>query len=114
MTPTLLVLGVIALLQLLEFSFRSTASHSIFRLAVVNAKGQRANRARLLLRWSIVWLPLFVPMSFVGFLAQRSEGLAFICAVILLGLWLSAALYAVLHPTRGLHDSLARTWVVRC
>ena len=110
----LVILGAIALIQLLEFPFRTTASHDIFRLAVINAKGQRANRTTLLWRWAIVWLPLFLPMLFVALLIKRTEPTAaFISALVILVLWISAAVYAVIHPNRGLHDRLAGTWVVR-
>ena len=110
----MVVLGVTAVAQLLEFPFRSTASHSIFRLAVVNAQGKRADISNLYVRWAIVWLPLLLPMSFVALLIQRGElAAAFIFALVLLLLWLSAAVYAAIHPNRGLHDRLARTWVVR-
>jgi len=110
----LVVLGAIALGQLLGLAFRSTVSHSIFRLAVVNAEGQCANRVTLLRRWAIIWLPLFVPMSFVALLIKRAEpAAAFIAALVLLILWISAAVYAVIVPNRGLHDRLAGTWVVR-
>jgi hypothetical protein len=110
------VLGAIALTQLVQLAlFRAIASHAIFRLAVINAKGQRADRVTLLRRWAIVWLPLFVPISVVALLAQRGKlTVAFICAVVLLGLWISAAAYAVIYPNRGLHDHLAGTWLVRC
>ena len=108
----LVVLGA-ALIQLLELPFRSTASHSIFRLAVVNAKGEPAAITHLLVRWAIVWLPLFLPVSFVALLIHRAEGIAFISVLVLLLLWLGAAVYAVVHPHRGLHDRLAGTWVVR-
>ena len=93
--------------------FRSTASHAIFRLAVVNAKGQPANRVTLLRRWAIVWFPLFIPMLFVTLLIKKAEVVAFIFVLIILVLWISAAVYAVIHPNRGLHDQLAGTWVVR-
>jgi hypothetical protein len=111
----LAVLGAIALIQLLELPlFRTTASHGTFRLAVINAKGQRANRVTLLRRWAIVWLPLFVPMLFAALLIKRAEVSAvFICALSWLLLWIGAAVYAVIHPNRGLHDRLAGTWVVR-
>jgi uncharacterized RDD family membrane protein YckC len=109
----MLVLGAIALMQFLGLAFHSTVGHSIFRLAVINAKGEPANRVTLLRRWAIVWLPLFVPMSFVALLIHRAEGIAFICAILLLLLWIGAAVYAVVHPHRGLHDRLAGTWVVR-
>jgi len=81
---------------------------------VNNAKGQCADVVTLLRRWAIVWLGLFVPMLFVALLIKRA-GLtaAFIWAVVLLLLWISAAVYAVIVPNRGLHDRLAGTWVVR-
>jgi hypothetical protein len=108
------VLGAVALIQLLELPFFSTASHSIFRLAVINSDGERASKPALLARWSIVWLPLFVPMSVVAWLINRgSLTAAFITALALLLLWTGAAAYAVIHPNRGLHDRLAGTWVVR-
>ena len=71
MITAMLVLGGSALIQLLELPFRTTVSHSIFRLAVVNAKGERAGISNLLVRWAIVWLPLFLPMSFVALLIER-------------------------------------------
>ena len=109
----LVVLGALALIQLLALPFRSTASHTIFRLAVINAHGEPAARSRLLVRWAFVWLPLFLPMSLVALLTQRAEGIAFTSAVVVLLLWVSAAVYAVVHPHRGLHDRFAGTWVVR-
>ena len=107
------VLGGRALFQLLELPFRTTCSHSIYRIAVVNAKGERATAATLLLRWAIVWLPL-LPAIALTFQWLRTGGVTFLTAalVLLLG-WLGAAVYAVLHPNQGLHDRLADTWVVR-
>ena len=114
-TSAMLVLGVIALLQLIELPlFRTIASHDIFRLAVINDKGQRAGRTSLLMRWAIVWLPLFVPMVFAGVLIKRAEPTAaFVCALAILISWTGAAVDAAVHPNRGLHDRLAGTWVVR-
>ena len=113
-TSALAVLGAVALIQLLGLPFRITASQSIFPLAVVNARGELADRVTLLRRWAIVWLPLLIPMSFVVLLIKRAEpNAAFILTVVLLVLWISAAVYAVIHPNRGLHDRLAGTWVVR-
>ncbi len=114
MITIMMVLGAIALFQFLGLALRSTIGHSIFRLAVVNAEGRPANRVTLLRRWAIVWLPLFLPMSFVALLIKWGEpNAAFILSVVLLVLWISAAVYAVIHPNRGLHDHLAGTWVVR-
>ncbi len=113
MTPTMVVLGARALIQLLELPLRTTCSHSIFGLAVVNAKGERADISNLFVRWAIVWIPLILPMLFVAQLAKTAEVVAFISAIVLLLLWISVAVYAVIHPNRGWHDRLAGTWVVR-
>jgi uncharacterized RDD family membrane protein YckC len=108
------VLGAMALAQFVSLPFRSTASHSIFRLAVINAKGVAANFRDLLLRWTIVWLSLFGPMAFVGLLVHWGKPyIAFFTACVLLSLWIGAGVYAVIHPNRGLHDRLAGQWVVR-
>jgi uncharacterized RDD family membrane protein YckC len=110
----MVVLGARALIQLLELPFRTTCSHSIFGLAVVNAKGERADISNLFVRWAIVWLPLFLPMSLVALLIKEGQPAAgFISALVVLSLWIGAAVYAVIHPHRGLHDRLAGTWVVR-
>jgi uncharacterized RDD family membrane protein YckC len=111
---TMVILGGAALIQLLELPFRSTAGHSIFRLAVVNAKGEPAAASQLLVRWAIVWVPLFLPVLAVALLTEGAEpAAAFFAALVLLLLWIGAAAYAVVHPHRGLHDRLAGTWVVR-
>ncbi|MHC4640988.1 MAG: protein kinase domain-containing protein [Planctomycetota bacterium] len=114
MITIMVVLGAIALTQILGLAFRSTIGHSIFRLAVVNAEGRAADRVTLLRRWAIVWLPLFIPMLFAALLIKWGEpNAAFILSVVLLLLWISAAVYTVIHPNHGLHDRLAGTWVVR-
>jgi len=114
LTTVLLVLGVIAVIQLLELPLRTTASYSIFRLAVVNAGGELAGLAKLLFRWAIVWLPLFISMSVLALLIKNDDPIAlFFPLLVVLVLWIGAAVYAVIHPHRGLHDRLAGTWVVR-
>jgi uncharacterized RDD family membrane protein YckC len=112
--PAIVVLGAIALIQLVGSPLHSTVSHAIFRLVVVNNRGERASRLTLLRRWAIVWLPLFVPMSLAALLiAKAGPTAAFVWAFVILVLWIGAAVYAVVHPNRGLHDRLAGTWVVR-
>ena len=114
LTTILFVLCASALIQLLELPFRTTAGHSIFRLAVINARGELAQMSRLTIRWAIVWLPLFLPMLLVAVLIGRTErAAAFVLALVLLLLWIGAAVYASIYPNRGLHDRLAGTWVVR-
>jgi hypothetical protein len=92
---------------------RTTASHAVFRLAIVDDRGEPAGARRLLVRWAIVWLPLLVPMALVGLLVGWTGGAAYACALVLLLLWIGAAASAVIHPNRGWHDRMARTWVVR-
>jgi hypothetical protein len=108
------VLGIIALTQLIEFPFRTTASHSIFRLAVTNNRGERAGIPTLYLRWAIVWLPLLLPMLGAWLLLREGQLTTF-CLVTLSALasWTAVAVHAALHPHRGLHDRLTGTWVVR-
>jgi hypothetical protein len=107
------VLGALAAADLALLAFRTTVSHSIFRLAVVNARGERAGVPHLLGRWAIVWLPLFLCMSAAAWLGQRAEGTAVAGALVGLLLWVGAAVHAVVHPHRGIADRLAGTWVVR-
>jgi uncharacterized RDD family membrane protein YckC len=113
MNSAMLVLGTVALAQLLEVPFRTTCSHTIFGLAVVNANGKPASVAQWLVRWAIVWLPLLLVMPAVALLMPRAEGISLVSAYAMLLMWLSAAIYAVVHPHQGLHDRLAGTWVVR-
>jgi uncharacterized RDD family membrane protein YckC len=114
LNTTMLVLVAGALVQLLELPFRTTFGQTIFRLAVVNANGEPANISTLLVRWTVVWLPLLLPVSLVALLVRGTEPTAaFFAALVLLLLWTGAAVYAACHPNRGLHDRLAGTWVVR-
>lgn len=114
LTAAGILLAMRGVFQLLELPFRTTCSHSIFRLAVIDSKGERAECGTLLRRWAIVWLPLFLPGALAGFLWARGfPSAAFISGSVVLTLWIGAALYAALHPYRGLQDLLAGTRVVR-
>jgi hypothetical protein len=110
---TLVVLAAMALMQLLTVPLRTTAGQTIFRLAVINAKGAPATRSHLLVRWAVVWLPLFLPISIMALLMHPAGGTAFFSALVLLLLWIGAAVYAAVHPHRGVHDRLTGSWVVR-
>jgi uncharacterized RDD family membrane protein YckC len=114
MAPTLLLLVGSALIQLLSLPLRTTAGQSLFRLAVVDAKGKRAGIFTLFVRWGIAWLPLLVPVSFVALLIKTGDlNTALVVALVSVVLWFGVAIYGVVHPNRGLHDRLAGTWVVR-
>jgi len=88
LATALAVLGVIAAVQLLELPFRSTASYAIFRLAVVDSKGERASAIHLLGRWAIMWLPLLLLNALVLILVQQSPDVAFFSGLGLLLLWI--------------------------
>jgi eukaryotic-like serine/threonine-protein kinase len=109
----MLVLFFGALSQILALPFRTTAGHSVFRLAVVNARGEPARVSELLIRWALVWLPLFMPVAAVALFLQTDEAIALVSALTLLLLWIGVAVHTAIHPNRGLHDRLAGTWVVR-
>ncbi len=109
----LLVLLGSALVHLLLLPFRTTASHPIFRLAVVDHRGEPAGRTRLLVRWAAAWLPPLAPVAIVAWLPEAAEAIAFTSALALLLLWIGAAVHAGVHSGRGLHDRMAGTWVVR-
>jgi uncharacterized RDD family membrane protein YckC len=113
MSTTMLVLTGSALIQILELPFRTSFSYSIFRLAVVNAEGERAAIPQMLARWAIVWVPMLSSTILIALLFRRAEAIAFLSALVFLLLWIGAGVYAVIHPNRGLHDRLAGTWVVR-
>jgi eukaryotic-like serine/threonine-protein kinase len=108
--PALGVLVAIAILQLPSLLFRSTASLAIFRLAVVDVHGARASRVRLLVRWALVWVPLFL-LLFAA--AQLPLPLARVVSPTILLLWTAVAMHTARHPHRGCHDLLAGTRVVR-
>jgi hypothetical protein len=112
-TAASVVLVGSALVQLLALPLRTTASHAVFRLATIDASGERASVPRLLVRWAIVWLPLLLPLAAAAITFRSAEEAAVLSALSLILLWIGAALHAVVHPHRGLHDRLAGTRVVR-
>jgi uncharacterized RDD family membrane protein YckC len=110
---TALVVVGAALVQLLEIPFGTTVGLFVFRLAVIDARGAPATGGRLLKRWAFAWLPLLIPLSVLALVTGGAWERAMIPTLSLLLLGGTAAVYAVLHPHRGLHDRLADTWVVR-
>jgi hypothetical protein len=108
------LLAGIALIQLIEVPFRTTVSQNIFRLAVIDKTGHLARRPKVLLRWAFTWLPL-IPFLILVMMWIESEKItpALILSVALILVWIGGAVYAALHPCRGLPDRFAGTWVVR-
>lgn len=110
----LIVLGAMALVQLFTVPFGNSIGQFIFKLGVINSGGKRASLLNLLGRWSIVWLPLFIPVLFEYFWFNRNgDSSSMLISSGLLAVWIVIAICTVIHPNRGLHDKLARTWVVR-
>ena len=80
-------------------------------IAVVTRDGKPASRLRALWRGLVAWS--LVPAAFwvalrVG-VSTRSRSLREEVAI---GLFLVGVAWAVVHPTRGLQDRLAGTWLV--
>ena len=86
-------------------------------LAVVTRTGEEITRGRSLLRAVIAWLPGIV---WLGYLATGPKIQGFVPAptspwlgmTVALGLLAAGAIWAVVRPSRGLHDRLVGTWVV--
>ena len=108
------LLAGVALVQLIEVPFRKTVSQNTFRLAVIDENGHPARRSKLLLRWAFTWLPLvpflILVVVWVGN-GQMTEAMILSFASVLV--WVGGAIYAALHPCRGLPDRFAGTRVVR-
>ncbi|MCH8217906.1 MAG: RDD family protein [Planctomycetes bacterium] len=90
--------------------FRATLGQFLFGYAVVTARGAPAGRLRLLGRWMSVWFPVASAAFLLA--TDREDPMHYLPALIILLLWLAALVYTVVSPNRGLHDRVARTWVV--
>ncbi len=84
------------------------------RLALVHVQrwdGRPAGRSRCALRAAIAWLPALIPQAAAPLFGDQHPAtlsLALTAPLILL----AGTLYAVWHPTRGLQDRLAGTWLM--
>ncbi len=101
----------------------------IFRLAgiaLVNASGEDIGRIRSLARCALVWSPVFLAWVLESVMldvlprffdaenaipewARNVQGPP---AVVGISLLVAGAIYALRHPTRGLQDRIAGTWLV--
>lgn len=83
----------------------------LFGMAVVNRKGEKAGRGRLILRSLVAWAP-FILMPFILPLAQKF-GIQFAQLAMILALpWIFGIYLAIYFPSRGPHDRAAGTWLV--
>ena len=105
-------LGMIWLLglgQLLTLAvLGTTVGQQLFRIAVVNARGQPAGRVRLMFRWLLGWGPFFLLMGVAEWL---TDGHGILTAV-LLPLCCGGLAMAIVRPAQGLHDQLAGCYLV--
>ena len=86
----------------------TTVGQQLFRIAVVNARGQPAGRVRLMLRWLLGWGPFFLLMGVADWL---TDGHGILTAV-LLPLCCGGLAMAIARPAQGLHDQLAGCYLV--
>ena len=105
-------LGMIWLLglgQLLTLAvLGTTVGQQLFRIAVVNARGQPAGRVRLMFRWLLGWGPFFLLM---GVAAWLTDGHGILTAV-LLPFCCGGLVMAIVRPAQGLHDQLTGCYLV--
>jgi hypothetical protein len=104
---TLFILMVVQLTQILLFGKNKA-------FAVVNVQGDPADRAHLLGRWLLTWC---IPMGvvFVSYAYEWDNEVLvplYVPAIASL-FWLVGVAAAIARPTRGWHDQMCGTWLVR-
>ena len=85
-------------------------------LAVVKRDGTEIMRLASLARALVAWLPAILWLMFLS-VSPRIEGWipappSHVPTAVLLGILLVGAGWAIVKPTRGLHDRLLGTWIV--
>jgi eukaryotic-like serine/threonine-protein kinase len=110
------ILAAIAITQFFSLLFfGTTLGQKVFGFAVVNRKGERAGRLRLLGRWFIAWVPfmlLFARLEVAAF-AHKDLATADIVKCSLYGVvWALCIIAAILRPAQGFHDLQTKTWLV--
>ena len=97
--------------------WKKSTGLSTFGLEAVTRHG-RASRTRLMIRSSIMWIPVLAPTAILAAPAlSQGEWIRFNAGATLGAITLAGALVfvisALLTPTRGLHDRIAGVWIVR-
>jgi serine/threonine protein kinase len=95
-----MILSIIAALL-----FRGGARHAL-GIFVVNERGARASRLRVLLRTLIAWSPV-IALQF-ALPVPDHPWLCWFCV----GIFAGGATYSIFTPTRCVQDRIARTWLV--
>jgi hypothetical protein len=82
--------------------------------AVVTADGREVSRLRALLRALVAWSPVAIGLVLLKVnppVQQSTIGTALLYAIVP-ALLIAGAVYAWLHPSRGIQDRIAGTWIV--
>jgi hypothetical protein len=85
-----------------------------FGAALVLADGRDASRMRALLRAAVAWSPLaiwYVALRLTPSAQQMTVGAALLFTTIV-AILLAGAAWAWRHPSRGIQDRIAGTWIV--
>jgi uncharacterized RDD family membrane protein YckC len=105
----------VALLGLIgAFATRGGFTIRTLGAAVVTADGRDVPRPRALLRALVAWSPLVIWLVLLkaGPSAQQSTIGTALLHMIVPALLIAGAVYAWLHPSRGIQDRIAGTWIV--
>jgi uncharacterized RDD family membrane protein YckC len=107
------MLAVIAAFGLLLAVACRGAVLRLFGFELVTADGTPASRLRVLARVAIAWSPVVIALA-AAFGAMRLQSLTVATTILATGVAVvcAGAVYAVVHPMRGLQDRLAGTWIV--
>jgi hypothetical protein len=85
-----------------------------FGIALVNRRGQPISRVRALWRATVTWIPIVgVALAFKFGPDVMNAGYAVLALHLALnGVLIGGAIWAWLHPSRGIQDRVAGTWIV--
>jgi serine/threonine protein kinase len=106
------VVGVLALIGSLVT--RGGFTYRPFGVALVKDDGSPAGRIRAFLRALMAWSPVAVVCTLIvlGPGPNRSDLTLTLLNTAVLLLFIGGAVWALLHPSRGIQDRFANTWIV--
>jgi eukaryotic-like serine/threonine-protein kinase len=107
--------AVVAVLGLIgALATRGGFTLRAFGAALVTADGRDASRLRALLRAVVAWSPLALWVLLVKFgprIQDTTVGIALLFTLAI-ALLVAGAVWAWIHPSRGVQDRIAGTWLV--
>jgi hypothetical protein len=118
MWATAVSLGSAMVLSLAPFALigaflaRGGLTLRAFGAALVNRRGERVSRFRALWRAMVVWLPMAAVPLVIENEQMAALDARLILKSVLVALFIAAAVWTALHPSRSIQDRLAGTWVV--